>query len=156
MKQLYLALVTVLFWCVQAHADDAKPWTVDMTAPLYESDNKPIKDCPPTWDAKVDPERKECPDLTLASALSYAVSFTLPDLDQKPGADWRPRAVLRALLEQQSHNHALVLTRSQADSAMERIGQLYNRYIPREGEKVVIAAMKALQPAEYSKLLGAQ
>jgi len=141
-------------WCfavvvatVAAHADDAKPWTVDMTATLSEADGKPIKDCPATWDAKVDPERKECPALTLGSAANYGVSFAI---ESDRNMDWRAKATLRAVLDKYGQDHAATLTHKQADDLMDRIGGLYK--LLQNGDKVIVASMKILQPAEYSKL----
>jgi hypothetical protein len=140
-----------MIWYSLALADDAKPWTVDMTAALSEADGRPIKDCPPTWDAKVDPERKDCPPLTLASAANYGVSFAI---ESDRNMDWRTKASLRAVLDKYGSDHAAALTHKQADDLMDRIGGLYK--LMQNGDKVIVAAMKVLQPAEYSKLLGAQ
>lgn len=150
---------TIVFWFflwplsigflygIVARADDAKPWTVDMTASLAEFDGKPIKDCPATWDAKTDPDRKECPILTLATAANYGVSFAI-ETDRT--ADWKVKAMLRAVLDRWGNSKAAELTHKQADDLMDRIGQLYK--LMQGGDKTIVAAMKILQPAEFSKL----
>ena len=142
-------LAGTLFGIAICRADDAKPWTIDMTAPLVENDGKVIKDCPPTWDAKTDPERKECPALTIASAANYGVSFAI---ESDRNMDWRTKASLRAALDKYAASKSAELTHKQADDLMDRIGGLYK--LMQNGDKVIVAAMKVLQPAEFSKLDG--
>jgi hypothetical protein len=144
----WVSVVLQLVDFTTALAEEAKPATIDMTAALVESDGRVIKDCPPTWDAKADPESKTCPPLTIANAANYGVSFAI-ETDRQ--MDWRTKASLRAVLDKYRDDSAAVLTHKQADDLMERIGGLYK--LMQNGDKVIVAAMKILQPAEYSKLI---
>lgn len=142
----FFPLVAGLAACI-ATAQEAKPWAVDMTAVLTEADGRVIKDCPASWDAKTDPDRKECPGLTIASAANYGVSFAI---ESDRNMDWRTKATLRAVLDKYAADKAAALTHKQADDLMDRIGGLYK--LMQGGDKIIVAAMKILQPAEFSKL----
>jgi hypothetical protein len=90
----------------------------------------------------------ECPPLTVSGAANYGVSFAIESDRQM---DWRAKASLRAVLDKYRDDSAAVLTHKQADDLMDRIGGLYK--LMQNGDKVIVAAMKILQPAEYSKLI---
>lgn len=142
-----IALVFVFFAFPVCAQEAAKPWTVDMTSVLTEGDGKPIRDCSTSWDAKTDPKRETCPTLKLSMAAAYAVEFPL---ESDRNADWRTRAGLRVALTKYGESLAAEITHKQADDLMDRIGALYK--LLQSGDKVIVAAMKILQPNEFNKL----
>src|SRR5882672_4388456 len=143
-----ISLICALMIVVSsAFAEDTKPWTVDMTTPLVDSGGKQLKDCPAGFDPKVDPKQEGCPALTLAAAASYGVSFAV---DGDRSLDWKQKAELRATLDRYHNDKAAALSHKQADALMDRIGNIY-KLLP-QGDQIIVAAMKILQPAEFSKL----
>lgn len=138
----FLALASIF----AAGAQEAKS-TVDMTAVLTEANGKAIKDCPSGHDFKTDPLQQLCPNLTLGAAANYGVSFAV---ESDRNLDWKTKAQLRALVDKYRDSKAAELTHKNADDLMDRIGNIYK--LMGQGDKVIVAAMRILQPVEFSKL----
>ncbi len=145
---LLVGICAFLSIFIPARGED-KPAAVDMTAVLAEANGVPIKDCPTGHDFKADPRQLLCPNLTLGAAANYGVSFAV---ESDRNMDWKTKAQLRALVDRYQNSKAAELTHKNADDLMDRIGNIYK--LMGQGDKVIVAAMRILQPVEYSKLEG--
>lgn len=154
MRLIFAAAITLaaLFLLPAAFAEDMttlpKGITMDMTAPLVDTDNTNIKDCPAAFDLKNDPDMKGCPPLTIWMAMSYSVDFPL---DSDRTADFKLKARMRAVLALTSGAKSASLTDADAGNLMARVGNFYK--LVGRGDRVIIACMKILDPAAYNALI---
>ena len=143
---LVMGVLALVSFIALASAQETKS-TVDMTAVLAEANGVPIKDCPTGHDFKTDPTQEHCPNLTLGAAANYGVSFAV---ESDRNMDWKTKASLRALVDKYRDSKTAELTHKNADDLMDRIGNIYK--LMGQGDKVIVAAMRILQPVEFSKL----
>lgn len=119
---LLVAALAVPAWA----ADEPKKVTVDMTARVLDFNSKPIKDVFEI-NPKEDPTCEKCPELTLGSAIWWAVNRVLQDDN---GVQPATRQAWVQLAGRIQHDPAAVLTPKERDALIDRVGKVYSQLQP--------------------------
>jgi hypothetical protein len=131
---LLAAIGIALAFTAVAHADEAKPWTVDMTAALTDENGANIKD---EWlRARDEKDCSKCPDLTLGAAVAHSLFYVTPEEREVTGEQ---KWAWSALAVRIKTDPAAKLTHAEAALIYQRLGKLYSGI-------VLLRAMPLIDP----------
>lgn len=131
----FLAAIGAAFvFAAVARAQEAKPWTVDMTAVLTDENGSVIKD---EWlRPRDEKDCSKCPDLTLGAAVAHALFYVAPEERDVTGEQ---KWAWSALAVRIKTDPTAKLTHAEAALIYQRLGRLYSGV-------VLLRAMPLIDP----------